>query len=74
MRQSALITADFKGRRKIRLVAGDGKAEFRAAVAGGRLASVELATLTATKRWRSPSRPPAAKKTPVQEPARPAKN
>lgn len=74
MRQSALIMGDFKGKRKIQLVAGDGRAEFRAAMAGGRFASVELATLTATKRWRSPFRPPAAKKTPGQEPARPAKN
>ena len=74
MRQFALITADFKGRRKIQPVAGDGRAEFLKAAMSGRFALIELSTLTTTKRWRAASRPPAAKKTPKAEAAGPAKN
>lgn len=74
MRQCALITDDFKGRRKIQSVAGDGRAEFLKAAMSGRFALVELSTLTTTKRWRAASRPPAAKKTPKAEAAGPAKN
>lgn len=50
MRQSALITTDSGGARTCALVAGDGRAEFAAALGSGQYALVELATLTVVKK------------------------
>ena len=50
MRQSALITTDSGGARTCALVAGDGRAEFAAALESGQYALVELATLVVVKK------------------------
>lgn len=55
MRQSALITTDSGGARTCALVAGDGRAEFAAALESGQYALVELATLVVVKKRYSSS-------------------
>jgi len=55
MRQSALITTTCGGERTCALVAGDGRAEFAAALESGQYALVELATLAVVKRRYSSS-------------------
>ena len=58
---TVIITNCVKGGRKIQLASGNGRNEFRAAVASGKCDVVEIATLQIIKRWRRPKAAVAAK-------------
>lgn len=51
---TVIITSSAKGDRKIQFASGNGRNEFRDAVASGKCDVVEIATLQITKRWRRP--------------------
>lgn len=58
---TVIITSSAKGDRKIQFASGNGRNEFRDAVASGKCDVVEIATLQITKRWRRPKAAVAAK-------------